>query len=184
MNAHDAYDARTVAEVVDLVDPGPYLDVLEERFGIVKATFDDFLFFRPKTSTLSIVRRDLLVPHIPDPMTLGMPFFYANMRHPRPTSAAVLKFGVYAKRNVLDFGASQVMDFVFGREIPLDSDDIDRLDGPGYVIGRHHGSIVGIGACWQQDDGLVLTGMVPKVWAAQLGDPQELTGSSAERDMG
>lgn len=161
---------HTLDEVVDLVDAEPYLAILEQRFAISRAVFDNYLVFRANATIVSIARHDLRLPRAPYPVALGMPFFYANMRHPRPTSAAVLKFGGFAGRNVVDLDPQTVVDFVFGREIPIDGDT--SVDGPGWTIGRHRGSPIGIGRCWQQDDSLVLQGMVPKVWAAQLGDPE------------
>lgn len=162
--------ARSLDEVVEAADMEPYLDLLERRFGIPASVFDDYLAFRASAKILRIARRHLRLPRAPDPVALGMPFFYAAMRHPRPTSAAVLKFGCHATRNVLDFDDRRLADFVFGREIHLDQ-DAGGIDGPGYVIGRHQECIIGIGACRRQDGGLVLQGMVPKAWAAQIDDP-------------
>ena len=159
---------RTVTEVVEAVDPAPYLAILEQRFGIAPGIFDDYIVFRANASTLAIVRRDLSLPRAPDPVALGMPFFYPRMRHPRPTSAAVLKFGEHATRNVLDLDDPEVLDFAFGREIVLGA--AAGVDGPGWVIGRYRGSVVGMGRCWQADGRQMLTGMVPKAWAAQLED--------------
>ena len=162
-------DPRSVAEVVDAVDPEPWLAILEERFGIPGEVFADHLLFRANRSTLGIVRRGLELPRRPDPAAVGMPFFYLRMRNPRPTSAAAIRFGVHAERNVLDLGESRVADFVFGRDIPLGGDT--EIDGPGYVIARFRGSVVGLGHCRDEGDGLVAKGMVPKAWASQLDDP-------------
>ncbi len=169
-------EPRPEAEVPE-ADPTPCFALLEQRFGIPAAVFDDYLALRANASTLSIFRHGLDVPQAPSPRAVGMPFFYTKMRHPRPTSAAVLKFGDLATRNVLELddraspqrGANErLMDFVFGREIVLDEGD--AVDGPGYVIGRHRGCVAGIGACWRRDGELVLKGMVSKAWAAQIED--------------
>ena len=157
-----------LAAATDAVEARACVALLEQRFAIPRAVFDRHLTFRANAGTLAIVRRALRVPQAPNPTGLGMPFFYLGMRHPRPTSAAVLKFGEHARRNVLDFDRARVMKFVFGHEIALDAGDAGRLDGPGYVIVRHRGCVVGIGRCHSQDGGLVLKGMVPKAWAAQL----------------
>ncbi len=160
------------------------LAVLEQRFAISRTVFDDYVVFRSSRSILSLVRRDLRVPNAPDPVALGMPFFYADMRHPRPTSAAVLKFGNHATRNVLDLDDEQLIDFVFGREIALDDAAAAGVDGPGWVIGRHRGSPIGIGRCWDQDGTLVLRGMVPKVWAAQLAPKSKPPSPLCGRGLG
>ena len=161
---------RDVAEVVETVDPAPWLALLEERFGIPAVVFTDYLVFRAKAQTVSIVRRGLRLPLRPEPVAVGIPFFYANMRHPRPTSAAAIKFGRHAGRNVLDLDEQRLMDFVFGREIHLDSKDSSAIDGAGYVLGRYRGSVIGLGHCREDSGGLVLRGMMPKAWAAQIDD--------------
>ncbi len=165
----------------DIVDPGPYLALLEERFGIPHAVFEDHLVIRAGSRRLSIVRRGLCTPGVPEPAALGMPFFHVKMRHPRPTSATATRFGTHATRNLLDLEGRQLMDFVFGREIALGKAEAARLDGPGYVLGRAGGSVLGIGVCWRQDGGLVLKGMVPKAWAAQIDEPESTaaTGMNA-----
>ena len=160
---------RRVTDVVDAVDAEPWLAILEGRFGIPRDVFADLLIFRANRSTLQIARRDLELPRRPDPVAVGIPFFYLKMRNPRPTSAAAILFGARADRNVLDLDEARVADFAFGREIPLGEDA--GIDGPGYVIARFRGSVVGLGHCRAEGDGLVLKGMMPKAWASQLDDP-------------
>ena len=164
-------DHRTVAEVVDAVDPGPWLEILERRFGIPPEVFAGHVLFRANRSILSIARRDLELPRRPDPVAVGIPFFYLKMRNPRPTSAAAIRFGAHADRNVVDLGEENVADFVFGRDIPLSGTEAAAIDGPGYVIARLLGSVVGLGHCRAEGGGLVLRGMLPKAWASQLDDP-------------
>ena len=163
--------AGALGAVANAVEAEPCLALLEQRFGIPRAAFDDYLAFRSSSRILQIVRRDLRVPPAPESVALGMPFFHIDMHHPRPTSATVVKFGAHATRNVLDLDQDRMMDFVFGREIPLTGDDAARIDGPGYVIGRGRDCIVGIGRCRRQDGKLTVQGMVSKAWAEQLEEP-------------
>ncbi len=156
----------------ETADTALYLAILEQRFGIPAALFDDYRTFRANASILSIVRRDVRIPPSPAPRALGMPFFYSKMRHPRPTSATVLKFGDHATRNVVELAPEQVMPFVLGRELVLEPSQIALIDGPGWVIGRHQGSLVGIGGCWQEDGEWLVKGMVPKAWAQQIDAAQ------------
>ncbi|MCP3963453.1 MAG: RNA methyltransferase [bacterium] len=163
---------REVAEVVEEVDPEPYLAVLQERFGIPRSLFEGHLVFRKKNGRktagrLGIVRRDLRLPRRPEPLAVGIPFFHAGMKYPRPTSAAAVAFGHHARRNLLDLDDRRVMDFVFGREIRIDE---ALIDGPGYVLGRHRGDVIGLGVCRHRDGALVARGMVPKAWASQIDD--------------
>ncbi len=164
-------EAPSLAGAANAVEAGPCLAMLERRFGIPRGVFDDYLAFRANAGTLSIVRRDLRVPAAPESVALGMPFFHIDMRDPRPTSGAAVKFGALATRNVLELEGRRTMDFVFGREIALGDGEAGQVDGPGYVIGRGAGCLIGVGRCWEEGGRLVVKGMVSKAWAEQLDDP-------------
>jgi len=149
------------------VDPTPYLDALEERFGMPRAAFDGYLFFRSSTKRLSIVRRDVVLPERPAPQTVGMPFFKTKSKHPRLTTSAALKFGRLARRNTIDLSRDETMELILEGRIPLDSARASRLDGTGYVLPFYSGHALTI-AFFRQEAGAggVLTGAVPKVWRA------------------
>ena len=171
---------RWVGEGLNCVDSEPYVAILEERFGIPRAHFDDLLVFKPNRAWLSIVRRDLLVPTMPKAAGVGMPFFYPDLVHPRPTTSTTIRFGVYAKKNILDLDrlspaddpTAAIQDFVHRRPIVLDAKARAHLESPGYVIVRHLGLVAGLAHCKVVDDEWRLTGMAPKTWdtLARVGD--------------
>lgn len=161
-----------VAELVDAIDPAPWLDLLDERFGIPPSSFDEYLVFRPNRKWLALVDRGMELPPGAETLSIGMPFLYDRMRDPRLTTAAAVKFGPLATRNVLDLDEGRIDDFTARREIPLDP---RTLTGPGWVIGRYRGIVVGLGHARAEGEGFVVLGMVPRSWEArrQTGRPAD-----------
>lgn len=140
--------SRAWLRVEDLVQPVGgmhYFGLVEERFGVPPEIFDPYLAFQPNSKNLWIVRRDLEVPVRPEPHTLGMPFFYVNMRFPRPTSAAAVFLGRHATKNVYDASDDDLPSLIHRREIPLDAEAAAEIDGRGYVLLRHRGLSLGLG---------------------------------------
>ncbi|MCP4658660.1 MAG: hypothetical protein GY856_24885 [bacterium] len=149
-----------------VVDPEPCLALLEERFGIPREIFDDYVVFRPNAKTVWIADRRLRLPPRPDPAAVGMPFFHTRARYPRPTSAAAMKFGRHATRNVVDLDAQQVRELVAQRDVRLTSEQERSLTGTGYVFARYRGIVLTVGLYRAQEEGGVLIGAVPKSWSA------------------
>ncbi|MEL7061520.1 MAG: hypothetical protein AAGN46_15960 [Acidobacteriota bacterium] len=150
------------------IDPAPYLHLLEERFGIPLEAFADFAFFRPNRNTVWIRRRELdWSGGAPALHAVGFPFFHPTLRFPRPTNAAVLRFGHLARRSVLDLNRMQLAAFVRREERPLDADPPLPAGDHGYVIARSDGDIVGLGIVRPAGDGRptpTLEGLVPSSW--------------------
>lgn len=155
---------------LDLVDPGPYLDALEERFGMPRAAFAGYLVFRSSTKRLSIVRRDVVLPQRPAPQTVGMPFYKTKSKHPRLTTSAALKFGHLARRNTIDLSRDQTTELILEGRIPLPAETAASLDGTGFVLPFYSGHPLTI-AFFQADEGLLL-GAIPKVWRQALRSPE------------
>ena len=158
---------RALADVVETVDAEPYLRILEERFGIPRETFAGYLVFRPNSKHLAIAGRDLVVPEGAETLAIGMPFLYVRMATPRLTTAAAIAFGGAARRNVLDLDDAEADEFVARRTFPLRAEEAAKCTGPGWVLARHRGMIVGLGRAKASEAGLVVEGMVPRSWAAR-----------------
>lgn len=151
---------------LELVDPAPYLDALEERFGMPRAAFDDYLVFRSSTKRVSIVRRHVVLPERPAPQTVGMPFYKTKSKHPRLTTSAALKFGHLARRNTLDLSRNETMELILEGEIRLSPERASASEGTGYVLPRYGGHVLTI-AFFRAETGLLI-GAVPKLWSAAL----------------
>ncbi len=158
---------RALEEVVEAVDAEPYLAILEERFAIPRQTFAGHLVFRPNSKHLAIADRRLLVPDGADLLAVGMPFLYVRMASPRLTTAAAIAFGGAARRNAVDLDAREVEGFVARRELTLRAEEAAKCTGPGWVLARYRGAVVGLGRAKTSEAGLVLEGMVPRSWAAR-----------------
>lgn len=155
----------TVASMVQVVDVSEELAQIEERFGIPTSTFDDYLIFRPNSKWLALVNRDLELPQRPQVMGLGMPFLYPKMRYPRFTTAAAIRFGPLANRNVIDLDdVETVRSFVSMEAIPFDPADHPLLTGPGHLLVRYRGMLLGLGNCRVGSPHWTLLGMLPKTW--------------------
>lgn len=157
-----------VAELVEAVDAAAHLAELERRFGIPRRLFDDFVVFRANAQRLSIVDRRLRLPPSPEPLSVGMSFLYFRMERPRLTTAAAVRFGAHATRNLAELDHDEALDFAYRREIVLRPASAATIDGDGYVLARHRGLILGLGRCRHEDRGAVLYGMVPRSWRAHL----------------
>ncbi len=158
---------RALDEVVEAVDATPYLTILEERFGISRETFAGHLVFRPNSKHLAIADRRLQVPAGAEPMAIGMPFLYVRMRSPRLTSGAAVAYGAAARRNAVDLDEREVEDFVARRGFVLRPEEAAKCSGPGWVLARHRGAVVGLGRATAGEAGLAVEGMVPRSWAAR-----------------
>ena len=136
---------RPVAEAVKEVDATPYLDLMDRRFGISPSAFERYVFFQPNKDGVWIVNRDLQAPVRPDPHVLGMPFFRIDMRFPRPSTNAVLKFGHLATRHRLELEDPEIAAALYRRSLSLDADRVSGFEGNGYVILFYRGRPLGLG---------------------------------------
>lgn len=174
---------QRVEETVRGVDSAPFVEILDQRFGIPPRLFDQLLVFRPNNRWLSIVDRRLLVPLSPAHAGVGMPFFYDRLVHPRPTTATAIRFGAHARSNGVDLDTlprqgpegdpDPVHRFVRRQKVVLDTQAWGGLTGPGYVLARHRGRVLGLGHCRIEEGLWVLTPQVPHGWARRLSSTGE-----------
>ena len=163
-----------VEEVVQPVDGLPYFELVEQRFGIPLSVFEPYLVFQPNKQNLWIVDRALRIPPRPKHYTVGIPFFYVNMRFPRLTTLAAVKFGQDAIRNVFDARGDEPAMLLHRHEIRIDEERGRSMSSCGYVMLRHHGLPIGLGFFHPEDDGDWLRGMVPRSWVVRTGLPSPL----------
>lgn len=169
--AERVYGERAVADVVREVDASAYVDLMVERFGMAPDLFAPYLFYRPKPENVWMVNRDLRVPERPQPHTLGMPFFRTDMRFPRPSTNAAVKFGFAATRNIVELTEDEVPFFLYRRDVALGA-RVHELRGNGYVMVRYRGRSLGFGYYAPNSDHVergVLKTHCPKAWTAKLG---------------
>lgn len=155
-----------LSDVVEVVDPVPYWQLVEERFGIPPSTFDGFALARPKRKKLYLVPVDHTPPARPAPETIGLPFLRVKMKYPKLTSAAAMQFGRHATRNVIDATADQAAAYLTRRDLTASADRLQRCTGRGYVLVRHAGWTLGVGFLMPAENGTgTVRSMLPKGWA-------------------
>ncbi|MEM9557130.1 MAG: hypothetical protein AAGC60_22925 [Acidobacteriota bacterium] len=157
------------------VDGGIEYGILEERFGIPRSTFEPYMLFRPNRRALWICRRDLLLPERPEPHAVGFPFFYINMRFPRPTTAAIVRFGHLATRNVVELEDAWVEPFLQRQALEITGATAAAWTGHGYLVARHRGLTLGL-SIWRpaaagadEEYAGMLQGLCPHSWTQRLG---------------
>lgn len=160
-----------VEEAIQPVDGLPYFEMVHERFDIPLDVFEPYAVFQPNRKNLWIVDRALCVPPRPEHYSVGIPFFYVNMRFPRLTTLAAVKFGHLATRNVFDAQGDEPARLLHRHEIRVDDARAASMTGHGYVLLRHRGLPIGLGFFHPEDDGDWLRGMLPRSWVVRTGMP-------------
>lgn len=170
-----------VEDFLEIVDPAPYLEVLEQRFGVPPAAFERYWVHRANRDNVWIVDRGLRIPARPEPRSLGFPFFYARMEHPRPTTAAAVRFGSLATRNIFSLEAEDLSRLIYRKEILFEDSRLDSLQKNGYVLLSHRGLILGLGSFKRENPGSgSIKSLLPRSWTARLAlrAPDSLLPSS------
>lgn len=124
------------------------LAYLEERFGIEKRIFDDFLIFRKK-STWWLLRDTPLISKAAQLKIreVGLKAFQKVGQFVKPTTRFIQAFGYRASRGILEIDEEDLKKILNGGNIPGET-GVDN----GYVIISVHGNILGLG--------LIINGMV------------------------
>ncbi len=154
-------------EVAELnwVDGQPYLEYLEERFGIPRSVFEGYRFFRANAKSIAIINEDH---RIAAPLHFaGVSFVHTNMKYPKLSTAAALAFGKYVTRNVAQLDRFQAEDYLKGKTL---YDVVENLD-EGYVFVRYADITLGVGVFFKHENTTELRSSFPKAW--QLSAPDE-----------
>ncbi len=148
-----------------VVESGPWMDFLCERFGFSQDTFAPYLFLRMSSKGLHITCNDHRPPPRPRPDAVGMLFVHTKSRTPKITTAGALAFGHAATRNVVPLRRDQLEAYLTRQEIDLSPTQVEACTGPGFVIVAHAGIVVGTGLYRQRPGHRhVLESMFPKGW--------------------
>jgi len=114
---------------------------MEERFGIVRAVFDDYLLFRRK-HTWRILRNS---PHLDEAFryrveAVGVKAFHQIRAFVKPTTRLVQSFGRHATKARVALSRAELAALALGEQLPLDT----GLEN-GYVILTLSGEPLGLG---------------------------------------
>lgn len=154
-----------VSSLPQIEEREPWLTILEERFGIPKSVFDDFVIYRVGKKKLYIVNRDHEPLEKPRADASGMHFMRVEGKYPKLTTGAAMLFGVYAQRNVLDLTAVQAYAFFQRQEFSITNEQAKGVTGNGYLMLRYKGIFVGQGVFYSS--GNRVESHFPKAWVRQ-----------------
>ncbi|NQT57023.1 MAG: hypothetical protein HQ551_12440, partial [Desulfobacteraceae bacterium] len=106
------------------------LTYIENRFGIPKALFDDYLLFSTKKSWL-LIKRSLQIETASrlKVSKVGLRAFQRIGSFVKPTTRFIQTFGRFASKAKLQINMTQLQTLLGGGEIPIDL----KLDN-GYVV--------------------------------------------------
>ncbi|MFP4596858.1 MAG: hypothetical protein ACOC9W_01675 [Persicimonas sp.] len=150
---------------VEFVERAAWLSIVEERFGIPNAAFDDYFVVRPSKHALHLVPKGHQPPQRPAPQIIGMSFLRTRMRFPKLTTAAAMAFGGRATRNTVGLEQAQADAFLSREAFALTPEQAAACTGTGYVLARLEEVILGVGflAANEGPTGQ-LRSMFPKAW--------------------
>ena len=147
---------------VEFVEREPWLEIVEERFGIGPEVFEPYYLVRPNRKGLNLVLRDHLSPERPKPEIIGMSFMRTRMRFPKLTTAAAMAFGHHATRNLVGLDQEQADCFLSRTRFELSSAQIESCTGTGYVLVRVREVMLGVGL--YRAESHLLQSLLPKAW--------------------
>ena len=145
-----------------------WLRPLTERFGIPPVMFDGMELVRRGGRHVHLVAADHRLPAAPAPEMIGLPAIRRKSLPLKPTTATVMLFGHRASRNMVNLTPAQMDAYRQRITVTMESSQLAACSGPGYVIVRFRGQVVGMGQLiYDRDTPRVwLQSLFPKAWTA------------------
>jgi len=119
------------------LDSSLVTDYWMSRFGVPSEAFRGMRFYRKAKSIWMMSDADL--PGL-NYETLGLRVLSLKEDPWKPTTCALQILGRYATKNFIDLGPEEATIFMAG-----ESQEIGPQAEPGYVVGSHHGQVLGCG---------------------------------------
>jgi hypothetical protein len=108
---------------------------------------------------------------VPPPELVGLPGAGVQVSPPKLTTAAAMRFGDRAARQVVDLEPEQAQAFIRRETSTLGAGQCAQLESPGYAIVRLRGFAIGLGAVKRADGGFRLASLYPKAWVGNAEVP-------------
>ncbi len=141
------------------VDGAPYLEWWQQQFDAPAETLRACSFWQRGRFSIWVAAAGVDPGELAPVDGVGIPFLRTGREVWKPTSVAVIEFGLHAKRNVVDLDRDETSCFLDREVIEFAEDDPRRtLPNRGFVIARYHGLPVGCGL-WRRG---TLGSSVPK----------------------
>ncbi len=147
-------------------DPEAILHQIEQLFGIDKAKFSDYVFYRKGRKRLNIVSRNhRWWPDRPEVRSVGIPFVKLQLSPPKLSTEATGIFGAWARKNIINVSKKMLESYLMSREFEVSLDNMESCNEKGYVIVRYRNISCGIGFLERQSYGKWLVrSLFPKGW--------------------
>lgn len=123
----------------------PWLETLDERFGIPPATFAHSYLFRASTHRLYLVNPDHQPPTAPKPDATGLFFMRVEGRYPKLTTAAAMLFGAAAHQNSISLEPNQATAYLSRQDFTISAAQAAGCTSTGYVFLGYRGVWLGLG---------------------------------------
>jgi len=141
------------------VDGAPYLEWWQRQFDTPPDTLRGCSFWQRGRFSIWIAAGDVDPGEIAPVDGVGIPFLRTGREVWKPTSVAVIEFGLDARRNVVELHRDETQRFLDRQVIEFAAGDArGALPNRGYVIARYQGLPVGCGL-WRRG---TLESSVPK----------------------
>ena len=148
-----------MADRYSRVDGGRYLDWWHKQFGALPETLRSSSFWQRGRFSIWVAAAGVDPGDIAPVDGVGIPFLRTGREVWKPTSVAVIEFGLDATRNVVELDRGETMRFLDRQVIEFAATDSrGTLANRGFVIARYQGLPVGCGL-WSRG---TLESAVPK----------------------
>lgn len=157
---------------IAVVDPTPIVEYVRDRHDFPEGTFEQMVFLQSSRTVVRAASRPLGLPSAPAIDRAGIEFLRVDMATPRLTTAASMTWAGDARRNVVDLGREQCLDYLRRNPNTLDSRQRQQCSGRGFILVRHRGWGLGVGfleSTRPDDDNFGrLQSMYPSAFAADV----------------
>ena len=128
------------------VDGAPYLEWWQQQFETPPETLRDCSFWQRGRFSIWIAAADVDPGAVAPVDGVGIPFLRTGREVWKPTSVAVIEFGLEARRNVVELDREETLRFLDREVIEFaPGDPRGALPNRGFVIARYHGLPTGCG---------------------------------------
>lgn len=165
VDAPPAPERPAAADVLQPIDPTPWVEPLAERFGW--DSWDDWVLFAPNRKSICLASSDLEPAAGVDNAGIGLSALRKKMAIPKPTTSIAMLLGDQTTRHILDLEPDQMDAFLRRDDLTLPSEQLETCDSDGYVLVGCEGFAVGIGRL-RYAEGTVES-LYPKAWSLSAG---------------
>ena len=147
--------------------PGPSLELdnglWRRRFGLPDDCFDDLRFHRAGRF-IRAVASDHAPPRRVQMLVSGIAFERHGVSRRKLSTTAATLYGDRATRNLVEVDATRLAAYRARRAVPVAESLLGCCDGPGHVLVRHLGHVVGVAQLARTGETAMLASLYPKDW--------------------